>query len=85
MNPNCEPIKEMKTCKRCGKLFDPNKGITGPNPLIEPRHCSICQTRNLLDGLDMPTPPDLLDKHSRHPTLSERHFQKALSEIPDDN
>lgn len=76
----------MKTeiCKRCGDPFDPEKGIAGPNPLIKPRHCSLCQTRNLIDGLDLPTPPILLDKHSRHPTLTERHFKRALEEMPED-
>lgn len=71
-------------CKRCGALFDPKKGIAGPNPLIKPRHCTTCQTRNLIDGLDMPTPPALLDKFTRHPTLTERQFQKAISELPEE-
>lgn len=74
----------MKTCKRCGDNFDPEDGLMGKSPLIEPRHCKTCQTRNLLDGLDLPTPPELLDKHSKHPTLSDRQFQNEIFAIPDE-
>ncbi len=37
--------------------------------------------RNLFDGLDMPTPPELLDRHTKHPTISEREFKIQLSKI----
>ena len=40
----------------------------------------VCQCRNLHDGLGLPTPPELLDKFSLKPALSERDFKKQLRE-----
>lgn len=42
--------------------------------------CETCQCKNLFDGLDMPTPPSLLDKHTKHPTLSDREWRKKLKQ-----
>ena len=67
----------MKTCNRCGNRFDPAK-----NPLKlkikEVTHCTTCMCRNLFDALNLPTPPELLDKHSKLPTLTDREFRKSL-------
>jgi hypothetical protein len=31
--------------------------------------CPTCQARNLFDALDLPTPPFLLDRHTKIPQL----------------
>jgi hypothetical protein len=36
--------------------------------------------RNLTAWLDMPTPPDLLDKHTKHPTLTRDEYRKKLND-----
>ncbi len=72
----------MKACLRCGKDFDPDAiklSIKGFKR--EPRFCETCMFRNLTDGLDMPTPPELLDKHSKHPTLTDREYQDKLNAV----
>lgn len=75
----------MKPCLRCGKPFDPEavkrelKGF-GRGPGFEPRFCVTCMVRNMTDALDLPTPPRLLDKFSKHPTLSDREFDRKIKE-----
>jgi hypothetical protein len=56
----------------------------GPNTQVRPRHCVVCQARNLFDGLDLPTPPELLDKYTKHPTLSQRQYQEELNKDSED-
>jgi len=34
--------------------------------------------RNLFDGLGVPTPPEFLDRYTKHPTLSEEEFRRKL-------
>lgn len=66
------PSGEEKVCKRCGKSF-----IHQPEQLTT-RFCEMCECRNLMDGLGLPTPPSIVDPYSKHPTLSEREFQNEL-------
>ena len=40
--------------------------------------CGECGLRNLFDGLDMMTPPELLDKHTLRPALTQAEFRKSL-------
>lgn len=68
-------------CKRCGKHFQPK-----PTKLLVTKmttRCETCQCKNLFDGLDMPTPPSLLDKHTKHPTLTDAEWRKKLNEDDD--
>jgi hypothetical protein len=65
------------TCPRCGNQFTPQP--TGIKLMPMTRHCDDCRFRNLLDGLDLPTPPEYLDHHTKHPTLSEWEFREKLA------
>jgi hypothetical protein len=67
----------MSKCKRCGKDFEPTL-LKALNKLST--HCITCMCRNLHDGLGLPTPPELLDKHTLKPTLSEEEFMRKLQE-----
>ena len=67
----------MSTCKRCGKPFEPEPLDIPTWPMTT--CCDTCRMRNLFDGLDLPTPPDLLDIHTKWPTLSQDEFQTKLS------
>lgn len=65
----------LKTCPRCEKSFDENsKDALFPNAVC----CPECGMRNLFDGLGMSTPPELLDRHTRKPTLTQEEFRKSL-------
>lgn len=64
----------MKTCPRCGKPFEPSAKAAFP----ESPCCPICQVRNIYDSLDLPTPPHLLDQHTRLPTLTDEEYRKQL-------
>ncbi len=53
----------MRKCPRCGK--EHNATLLG-----EPsKFCSQCLARNLFDGMELETPPHLIDKFSKHPML----------------
>lgn len=67
----------MITCPRCGNPFEPIK-LKALGKMS--RFCDTCGLRNIIDGLDMPTPPELLDSHSKIPTLTEEEFQRKLNE-----
>lgn len=60
-------------CKRCGALFQPRLTTLGMT-----KCCPDCACRNLLDGLDLPTPPILLDRHTKHPTLTDAEWRREL-------
>lgn len=70
--------EETKLCLRCGAPFIPRKTSLKTLPLT--RHCDTCGCRNLFDALGLPTPPELLDKHTIKPTLTESEFLRKLSE-----
>ena len=75
-----DPIKK---CVRCGRPFNAKmlpKFLRKVTPDGRDRHCDTCQTRNLFDGLGMPTPPELLDKHTLKPSLTDRDFQQQLTD-----
>ena len=63
-------------CKRCDKPGGPFKSLVRNTP--DCPCCENCQARNLFDGLDLPTPPELLDKHTKHPTLSQWQYRKEM-------
>lgn len=69
------------TCNRCGKEFPPK--FCAPLKRFY-NHCDQCRLRNLFDCLDLPTPPEMLDKFSRNPTLSERQYHKSLSSMKEE-
>ena len=70
-------------CPRCGKPFNPRP--TELKVIGLTRFCEECMCRNLMDGLGLPTPPEMLDKYSKYPTLTRREFNKKLSEpTPED-
>ena len=64
-------------CRRCGRSFTPKPTGLQKQPMS--RMCDTCKVRNLLDLLDLPTPPELLDPHSKNPTLTEDEFCKELA------
>lgn len=67
---------DYAACKRCGKPFQPK-----PTKLRITKMttcCETCQCKNLFDGLDLPTPPGLLDRHTKHPTLTDAEWRKKL-------
>lgn len=70
--PTCPGDAE---CKRCHNSFTPywidciDKWST---------HCDQCQVRNIFDGLNMMTPPDLIDQHSKKPALTDAEFKRSL-------
>lgn len=73
----CPPMK--RRCKRCGKWFFPELRSLGSGVC-----CDQCCVRNLFDGLGLPTPPELLDQHTKYPTLTQAEYQKKLNEQPQD-
>ncbi|MEM4408618.1 MAG: hypothetical protein QXI19_07735 [Candidatus Caldarchaeum sp.] len=40
--------------------------------------CPVCRARNLLDGLELPTPPFLCDPHTKHPCLTDKEFLEKI-------
>ena len=68
------------TCKRCGQPFQPEfldalKRFS--------TCCMDCMYRNLTDACNLPMPPEMLDPHTKNPTLSEDEFRKKLNEQAD--
>lgn len=72
----------MTDCFRCGKPFDEQevRFAMKLKSLREIRFCEMCMFRNLTDGLGLPTHPDMLDRYSKHPTLTEEEYRKKLKE-----
>lgn len=68
----------MSGCARCGQPFVPKPTELKTIPMT--RMCEDCLVRNLFDALDMPTPPELLDRHSKIPTLSDREYRRKLND-----
>lgn len=67
-------------CLRCGKPFIPKR--TGLKTLPISRCCPICQVRNLLDALDVMTPPWLLDHQTKNPQLLPTDPGPGRSHVP---
>lgn len=63
-------------CKRCNVEFTPRPTRLKFRPMTD--HCNTCMARNILDGLDLPTPPELLDRFTKHPALTNKEFQEML-------
>ncbi len=74
-----EPEPVTAICKRCGKPFVPKPTRIKTVPMT--RHCEHCFARNLIDGMDLPTPPDLLDRYTKNPALTEAEFKAKLKEL----
>ena len=62
-------------CKRCGQPFE-SVLLDAINQMST--CCKLCSMRNLHDGLGLPTPPELLDPHSKDPALTEEEYQRKL-------
>lgn len=77
------PEKASAICPRCGGPFVPKPTNVKVVPIT--RFCDDCQVRNLFDGFDLPTPPELLDRHTKHPTLSEREFKARMAESAEES
>lgn len=71
----------MKLCARCNKPFVPKPTMAEAlrEKFTEARVCEECLVRSWADCLDLPTPPDLLDRYTKHPTLTRREFQNEIS------
>jgi hypothetical protein len=65
----------MSDCARCQQPFDPKDSVFTGTPS---RFCSACQCRNLFDGLRLPTPPAMLDRHTKVITLTDAEYRKAM-------
>lgn len=66
----------MTLCNRCGEPFEPRP--TRLKKLGMTRCCEKCQFRNLMDGLGLPTPPDMIDRHTRHPALTQDEYRTMM-------
>ena len=79
--PKCMRFITQPICKRCQKPFEPR----WLKELRKQSECCIdCSYRNLMDGLDLPTPPEYLDRHTKHPTLTQEEYKKEVSKPSDD-
>lgn len=71
-----------KICPRCHQPFKPRLHEVLVQYLgVEAsmaKFCEDCEIRQLLDSGNLPTPPELLDPHSRNPALSDDAYQRKL-------
>lgn len=65
-------------CKRCGQPFEPKKLFK--SKLLQ-RMCDDCQYRNLMDNMDFPTPPEMLDPFTKIPTLTDDEYKRAIQNV----
>lgn len=70
------------TCRRCGQPFKPWSMGDGKEP---PKCCPSCAMRNLHDALGLPTPPELVDRHTVRPTLSQWEYDRELRKPIEDD
>lgn len=74
MSTKTKPAKQI--CIRCGATYRPMW-------LVElkqwNRCCATCSVRNLMDALGLPTPPNLLDAHTKKPTLTQDEYYRAIA------
>ena len=66
---------EKKRCKRCGVEFE-SKFLD----VIKKWStcCELCSVRNFMDNTGLPTPPAMLDRFSKGPTLSQEEYQREI-------
>jgi hypothetical protein len=76
--PTINP-EDFRECLRCHDLFIP-KEITIGELKIEAKFCEDCQYRNVIDALDLPTPPEMLDQFTIKPCLSKWEYEKRMNE-----
>jgi hypothetical protein len=70
----------MRTCIRCNKPFRLKKLHRALNQKRRGyRFCDLCMVRNFLDGMDEATPPHLIDRFTRNPTLTNEEFNRKLN------
>lgn len=67
------------SCRRCGGSFIPQP--IKSNPKTVTTFCEECQFRNFLDNLDLPTPPDFIDRHTKHPALTKDEFKTKIASV----
>lgn len=72
-----EPVETA--CARCQKPFIPEWCDA---PAMWGRCCETCTARNLFDGLDLPTPPELLDRFTILPTLTRDEYRRLIGAAP---
>ena len=65
-------------CPRCNEPFD-SKITKIKKFSFWAKFCENCQYKNLIDGLGLPTPPELLDIYTIWPTLTREEYKKALN------
>lgn len=68
----------MSKCNRCNRLFEPEYN---EKYQYYSRCCKNCGYRNLMDFLDIPTPPELLDKYTKIPCLSKEEYNRKMKEF----
>lgn len=73
------PPPPNQLCKRCGATYPPFY-LDGIKTWCS--FCSTCMMRNLHDGLGMPTPPELLDRHTKKPTLTNEEYWRKMRPKP---
>lgn len=71
-----ETAIQFTQCRRCKTFFNP---VLLPAINKMATCCETCRLRNILDGLDLPTPPELLDCHTKHPTLTSQEFAREIN------
>lgn len=76
-----DPAAE-KECPRCHRPFKP---VWQEAIKIWSRFCEDCQIKNLFDWLELPTPPDMLDQHTKRPCLTKEEFRRKLQEEQSDS
>jgi len=70
------------TCRRCGRSYKPWKMGADDKPCL---CCAGCAIRNLHDALGLPTPPELVDRHTVRPTLSQWEYDRELRKPIEDD
>ncbi len=63
------------TCKRCEKPFVPKWVVS---LRMWATCCGDCMMRNFFDRCDLPTPPGLLDRFTKLPTLTDMEWREKI-------
>lgn len=70
-----------RNCQRCGQPFEADWLDTLKKWA---NCCDTCKFRNFSDALGFPTPPDMLDQHTKHPTLTQEEYERKLKAMPEE-